>query len=488
MKIFRSSFNHLIREKVIAGYNDTMPPPEARELASFFTKISDHKGTFEYDNQDRVATIAGKTFNSQGPMGYGDPPIGTGSTPYYSFLSNKVIPSDSSDLFNNGIVYTGNASIVPEIVFKDMSYKGIHATFALGLASHYATSGSTVYHAYAPEKEHVIAAIYGIKDTEADGEDKLSNGCLQFCYKNSKDGGKGYEIYINYKLSGSNSVDEQLKETGTHFYLPYGRLTPVTVSLNSLTGDIIFKLDNKEIITNMSQLVDSTGDPLVAPTSGTLGLKVRGLSCTGYALAFAGLDGPISRLTNLAVNDGDNSDTLGDHSVPPFIVGIPCTGVRAGANNDHLPLQVSGTGWMPFSDSSDDFGYDHDLQAIADVQMLETRGVAASAIDEDLEIYTTNTDILSSELSTRGLPSLSGVEAINTIIFGATVMDSANDLKLKIINNSPGTLTTNQQAFADIKTDFNDSHLTFFQKSDNSDLVLDDFINGMVFVLEVAAI
>ena len=110
------------------------PEPEERDLSTLFPDlIHENTGVFEYQETDyslpnEAATVT--NINLQGPMGYGIPPIGTGTIPYKSFLSNKVKRVSSPDA-----PYTGHSSSdkVPSITFKQLSHLGVGVTYAAGI-------------------------------------------------------------------------------------------------------------------------------------------------------------------------------------------------------------------------------------------------------------------------------------------------------------------------------------------------------------------
>ena len=491
MKKFRSSFNHLIREKVLAGQNDNTPSPEQRDLTTLFPGlVANVNGKFEYQVSSSVHTTGSNTWNSQGPMGYGSPPVGSGATPYKSFLSNKTEHSTAN-------VYTGSADGAPSITFKGLSHTGLGATFAVGTASQYVITTNDTKHAYTPGREHVLATIYGIHHTGGShvagtGDyDDASNGAIQFCYKNvDSSNGKGFSLYLNVVDETGTEV-EQGQGANIHFYTPYSRLMPVAIGL-SANGGFEFRADNAKISGNVTSLVNKAGSSLDMPGSGELALNISGLQTTPFTSPYTGIDNPVSRLTNVAVNDNDDSDGKGDIGVPPFVVGIPCTPIRysgtIGVGDDkwNLPLQVVDpqSGWIPFSDTSPTVAYG--LSAVADSQLFETRGVAASAENSPLHVYTANRNTLDLELSGRGLTGLTEVEAINSIVYESTVLENDNDMTLTVTENGSYTPITAEKVFSGIKDDFANSHVSHFYDKDGNPLDLNDFNNGLVLTLKIS--
>lgn len=484
MKKFRSSFNHFVREKVITGAAGINPEPESRDLSILFPDlIHSTTGSFEY--QLSACDISGSgsvsRYFSQGAMGYGNPPIGSGTLPYAAFMSNKTKHATQD-------VYTGSPT-PPEILFKGLSYTGLGATFAVGTAMQYViTSSDETRNAYLPGREHVLASIHGI-NTQATytavDDFEVASGIIDFCYKNSSDNSKGYSMYLKVRDSNGSESDQNLVN-GVHFYTSYGRLMPMSVSL-SADGGYEFRCDSSILTGNVTSLINSLSDPLVMPTDGELGLTLRGLQISPFSSPWSGISNPITRLTNVAVNDNDDSDGKGDVNLPPFVVGIPCTPIRESETDWEMPIQVidPDSAWIPFSDSGETF--DYGLSAVADSQLFETRGVAASALDSDLHVYTADTTTLEADLSAKGLQGLSAVESINSIIYDSTVLKDSNDLSLEITQYSPFTPITDAKVFEGIKGDFLDSHLSHFYTATGNDMLLSDFANGLVFTLNLSA-
>lgn len=481
MKKFRSSFNHLVREKLIAGVNDTTPTPETRNLASLYPDlIADHSGTFEYQIYDRTVQYAGNTWVTQGSMGYGMPPIGDGTSPYRCYMSNKQ---------DNNMVpgsYTGTNE-QPTITFKNLHHSGAGVTFATGVGTQHVILTTGNRHAYPPGGTHKLVTVYGIRSGgasyEADNSTTDNNGRLEFCYVNQPDNGKSFEIFVSV-VDGDGTKSGQLKATGTHFYTSYGRLLPVSMVIES-DGSFEFRVDSKTITGIVGDLTNSQDVAVTMPTSGQLQMKISGLLTAPFTSPYSGMGYPISRITNVAVNDNDDSDGKGDVGLPPFVTGVPCTPVRDTVDDWELPLQVvdPGGGWIPFSESSPTVEYG--LSAVADSQLFDTRGVAASGYDKPLHVYTANTTTLNTDLSALGLDGLSAVESVNTMLYDSAVLSDTKELSFKITETGTYTPITNSKVFPGIQNDFADSTLTFFYTDTGADMTIDTFNNGMVFSLTV---
>ncbi len=481
MKKFRSSFNHLVREKLIAGVSDTTPTPETRDLSKLYPGlIANHTGRFEYQVHDLTTVYAGNTWITQGSMGYGMPPIGDGTAPYRCFMSNKQ---------DNNMVpgsYTGGTD-APSITFKDLHHTGVGTTFATGVATQYVIVSTGNRHGYVPGTIHTLATIYGVRAESgayvAQNNTDDNNGKLEFCYRIGADNSKSFDLFVNV-VDTNGTKGLQLLTSGLHFYTAYGRLLPVSVVLNS-DGTFEFRVDSKTITGDITTLVNTAGDSLSMPFSGKLQLKLSGMLSSPFSSPYSGMGNPISRITNVAVNDNDDTDGQGDVGLPPFITGVPCTPIRDSVDDWDLPLQVvdPDSGWIPFSESSPTVEYG--LSAVADNQLFDTRGVAASGYDKPLHVYTANTSTLNADLSALGLTGLSAVESINTMVYDSAVLSDTKILTFKITETGTYQPITMSKTFDGIQNDFADSALTFFYTDTGADMTIDTFNNGMVFSLTV---
>ena len=98
MKLLRTSFAHLVREKIIQGESDLLPEPViAKDIvpSRMNSNAKDGKifdedhfgGVLCYREDDVIHTdAAGGVFKTQGPIGYGPIPVGPNTKPYYTML------------------------------------------------------------------------------------------------------------------------------------------------------------------------------------------------------------------------------------------------------------------------------------------------------------------------------------------------------------------------------------------------------------------
>jgi len=483
----------LIREKLIAGQADTSPPPETRDLSRLHPEVVNHTGVFEYTtDQSYTTTYLTKTWESQGSMGYGSVPVGDGSTPYRSFMSNKEMSTMAPD------TYVGATDNHPTLTFGPLNHTGCGTTFAVGNAEHTIVVDSAVYHAYPAETFHGLITIHGLRaDTDyvataGDYDDASTNGSVTFYYDNRVSaeaplapptGNKTHQLYVSVQDSSGVNFN-QLSFSGVHFYAPYGRLMPVEFEILP-DGTFLFRVDNTRIEGNISQLTNKAGNALQMPTSGDLYMTIRAMDTQPYITTQSGLIRPISRLTNVAVNDNDNSDNKNHVGKPPFVTGIPCTPVRSTETDWDLPLQVVAPqrGWIPYSESSPTVEYG--LSAVADNQLFETRGVAASGTNKPLHVYTANKFTLTQLLTGRGLTNVDQIESINTMLFDSAVFGS-NHLTVQLQKAGTYVDITDEFTFPGIQNDFNNSVVTFVEDINDQNMTLDTFDDGLVFTLTVS--
>lgn len=482
MKKFRSSFNHLIREKLIAGVDDTSPTPETRQLESLYPGlIIAHTGTFEYQQDDMTTTISGDTWVTQGSMSYGTATAGDNLRPYRSYMSNKI-----DNPLKPG-TYTGSVE-TPEIVFGGLHHTGVGVTMATGYAQHYVIAADTPRHNYAPGTDHRLFSVYGVKaatnhTASATDHTQLSNGVIHFTYTTESDNSKSHTLHVTV-TDETGTKSGQLMTNGLHFQSCYGRLLPVSLLIDT-DGTIEFRVDGTVLSGNLSDLTNSDGTVVQSPIAGELHVATRALSPVPYTAPYSGMGAPITRLTNLAINDNDDSDQTGDVGLPPFVTGVPCTPLRSSSTDWELPLQVTDplSGWTPYADSGTTVEYG--LSAVADSQLFETRGVAANAPDKPLHVYTTNTQTLSQQLSSRGLPELSAVETVNTMLYDAAVIGDQHDMSVTLTTTGTYTPITHTKTLSGVNNNFTNTVVTFNTDATDQPMNIDTFNNGMVFSLTV---
>ena len=209
-----------MREKLIAGQSDTTPSPETRDLTRLYSDvIVDHAGAFEYQRQDITINTGGKQWTLQGAMGYGNSPVGNGTKPYRSFMSNLIDNLSVTDAFTGGITQS-------YITFGPLHYTGVGVTCSVGVAEQY-VSTSPARHGYAASTDHRLITVYGVNTSgshvagDTDNYTDQQNGIIHLCYRNAANNGKGYSIYVETQdENGTNS--EQLLTPNVHFSTPYG--------------------------------------------------------------------------------------------------------------------------------------------------------------------------------------------------------------------------------------------------------------------------
>ena len=139
--------------------------------------------------------------------------------------------------------------------------------------------------------------------------------------------------------------------------------------------------------------------------------------------------------------------------------------------------------WIPYAESSPTVEYG--LSAVADSQLFETRGVAASGTNSPLYVLTADKNTLQTDLTELGLVGLSGVEAINATVFESAVLGPYN-ITLQIKESGSYNNITNSNTIEGVGTDFVTSTTTFFQDESDQDMSLDSFANGMVFTINIS--
>ena len=87
----------------------------------------DHTGTFEYQKQNMTVSINGKNWTIQGAMGYGNSPVGNGTNPYRSFMSNMIENTTAIG------TYTGSTQ-QSHITFGPLHHTGLGVTYSTWVA------------------------------------------------------------------------------------------------------------------------------------------------------------------------------------------------------------------------------------------------------------------------------------------------------------------------------------------------------------------
>lgn len=481
MKLLRTSFSHLVREKIIQGQSQLWPEPADVPIENLISNVSAHTGKFEYqsDNHTETGLQTGNYYN-QGAMGYGDPPIGPGTKPYMSFLSNKTKNLNALEV---GIM-TGDPSVTPSISIENVSYKGFGATFAVGQPQQYRyIELDNQLDCQAGFGKHVLFSISGLKGSVGDytsaGWGGESDNVLNFVYETT--GEVEYKVYVE-RADGTLISTPQ---TYSHFVNSYGRLMPISIFLDE-TGNGTFRVDNSTTTFSINTMTDKDALNYGMPTAGSLGLKISGLT-PHVDIAEFGMTATISRLTNVAVNDNDDTDGCGDVGLPPFIHGITCSPIRGAESPDsaewEFPSLVhSTTGkWTAFSENNPTVSYG--LSAIMDNQTFDTRGVATDSLSADLEIYLTQ-DSIANKIA--GANVTNTIEAINIKAYNAATFNQSQ-LAVKI-HDTTDNWDTDWTEFPGLYDDPEvDSHVTFFSKLSGGetchDFEFSDFEQDMVIKL-----
>ena len=481
MKLLRTSFSHLIREKIIQGQSKLWPEPVNIPIEALMANVSGHTGTFEYqaDNHTETNLPTGSYYN-QGAMGYGEPPVGPGTKPYHSFISNKTINLNAID----ASIYTGNPSVTPSISIENVSFKGFGVTYAIGQARQYRFLDlDSQLECKAGNGKHIIFSISGLKgsvsDYEAAGWSSDVDNMLNFVYTTTGD--KSYTIHIE---RGDGTL-VSTPQSYSHFVDSYTRMMPMSVVLNE-DGTGTIRVDNSTTTFSINTMTDKDALNYSMPVGGTLGLKISGLTPHVDVSGF-GMQAPICRLTNIAVNDNDDSDGCGNIGLPPFIHGVTCSPIRAGETPESAEWEFpnlvhSPTGeWTAFSENNPTVTYG--LSAVMDNQTFDTRGVATGALSADLEIYLTRDSIVN---KISGANVTNTIEAINIKAYNAATFNGS-DLAVKI-HDSTDTWDTNWVVFPGLYDDPEiDSHVTFFSKLSAGqtchDFEFSDFDQDMILKL-----
>ena len=460
-KRLRTSFNQFVREKVIQGVDNMYPEAEDMKLDNFVPDIEKYDGYVEYQESDHDITGSSVgNFHVQGSMGYGPPPTGPGTEPFKCFLSNRVLNPSASDFG----VMTGEPGTIPSITLNNIHYSGVGCTFSVGIATQYRyTSDASVRLDKdifgTSQDEHKLVVLHGLNSTTTPAEDSTTD--LQFIYRTTSE--TSFELLIK-KATGETIGAAQ---AFNHYLSVYGRMMPVHFELQS-DGSGEFRVDNAKIIFDITSSAFTGGAgpdawSYVMPTQDTVSITINGLAPHTTTTSF-GMRAPISRLTNVAVNDNNPSPCTSDVGIPPFIHGVSCTPIRKAIDTTstdwEMPASVTdGLGkWTPFSETQPSVSYG--LSAIMDNQTFDTRGVATNTLSADLDIVI---EQQSFEDRIDGAAVTDDIEAINVMAYNAATFDGS-DFAVKIANH------TDWATFQGLTEDPTiDSHLTFFHKAGAAD-------------------
>ena len=526
MKILRTSFAQFVREKILAGENETLPDPvlgkdeiprrlncNARD-----GKILDSSkfgGSVTYREADTLHTdTGGNVWKVQGPVGFGDPPVGPGTKPYYTFLSNAT----PNLVANQKGIYTGKnseAPYIPEFTSYIKGNIGIGATWSVGQLEQSYTDDATgnTTDIQCGVGKHVLLSIDSrIRSTKqlTDASKNISDpyalddntiptttaNAIHFIYEVTGD--KTYKLYaVRGKWDGYNSTDNidtldkvSVAQDFVHFSNSYKRLLPVHFKLTA-TGQIEFRVETSTVQLNITAMPSADGTNFAFPggiNSGNDFMTYRfgGLDPSTYTgPVVQGMTSPLVVLGNIAINDTVD-DGLGNDGLPPFIAGIPLTPIRRFERHEELgnerPVSVidrwkvdNGTdAWLPYSYSGDPITYSNPLESVVDGQTYDIRGTATKELSANLEINLSYDRIKARYANINAI----NIEAINLAVENAAVF-GANPGELSLamkITGDIGSWTTDYKRANQLTQDAElDSHVTFYEKTDTNSQSLTGF-------------
>lgn len=535
-KIIRTSFAHMVREKIIQSEDELLPDPIlAKDIvpvrmnnSANGEKIFDSDkfgGSLLYREADVIHTDGDDTWKIQGPVGYGSPPVGPGTKPYYTMLTNAVNNTDQ----NTRGVYTGSV-LSPHIPEFNIFLKGnipFGATWSIGqLEQSYTNAAGTVTDVQCGAGRHVLMSLdsrlrtisqltgagkntadaYSLDDT---GIPHHVDNAIHFIYEST--GVNTYEMYaVRGDITGYNStttgvIDSLPKCTGTiqatHLINSYKRLLPVHFKLNP-DGSGEFRVETTTMQFSVTSMPGKDGSNFAFPTGINSGdshasHRIAGMDPRRYTAApVRGMTNPLVVLGNLAVNDTDNTDALGDTGLPPFIAGIPMTPIRRNKDHDDAsnerPVSVvdkqkqagGDDAWVPYSYSGAQVNYVEPLEAVVDGQAFDIYGVATNALSADLDITLDYNRIENRHDDINAV----NIEAINISVENAAVFGPAPDTHSLVMSvaGDTGGWTTDFKKANKLTTDSElDSHVTFFSKTDTmsnslTGFRLDDFNDQLI--------
>lgn len=478
-KRLRTSFNQFVREKVIQGVNNMYPEAEEMPLSQLVSDITDYSGYVEYQDLDHDVTGSSSgNFFIQGPMGYGNPPTGPGTKPFKCFLSNKIKNNSAASIG----AMTGQTALTPSIRLDDIHYSGLGATFSVGLATQYRYASDPTAkidkHTFDSHsaQEHALVVIHGLNSTSTPSIHPAND--MKFMYKNLSP--TSFQLFCRKGDMTTETIGTP--QTFVHMESPYGRMLPVHFLIKpDGTGE--FRVDNAKILFDITSNTFTGSSPtpwsFAMSTTGSLSVTIAGMTPYSDNTTF-GMQAAISRLTNVAVNDNNPSPCVDDVELPPFIHGVPCTPIRRAVDSTdskwEMPSAVNdGMGkWTSFSENNPSVSYG--LSAIMDNQTFDTRGVATSALNAELDIFIQKSTF---ENRINGAAVTDDIEAINVMAYNAATFDGS-DFAVQIAGHTDWTVLPGLYDDPTI-----DSHLSFFHKSGTNcpQFNISDFASDLVFKL-----
>ena len=504
MKILRTSFPQLIREKILKGENEPLPDPTNFTGLGYhpnidnFDSIDFSKGQLVYREEDVIHTDASdNVWYTQGPIGFGDVPTGPGTKPYYTLLTN----AKRNAAVDTPGIYTG---IDPQTDL-DVAYLqnvpgpfGYGYTYSVGqLEQKYTPAGgnpNTAVDVKLPPGRHVLftigSSLYGglrsenqlqafgiganqpyVMHAGNSTEPKPAwdqNNCLHFIYEETGD--KQFKLYVvrgkgvfrdgfnsdPANIDGYSNVTLPPADPTVQIHSSYGRFLPVHLIVRpDGTGE--FRVDTGKLMFNINNMpaADGSNFRMVAGTTVTdwgCPLIIYGLQTRHYTDSVQhGMERPLVFLANVAINNSDNSDGLGDNHIPPFIAGIPMTPIRRHSEHDHAdnerPLRVDDqhekkTGdaaWIPYNIFGQQVSYNEPLESAVDGQMYSLNGVASQELSGSLDIVMSYDRIKSRWQEQGNAIAATGIEAINVTVNNAAVFNTTpNEYSLGLAIDGDG--------------------------------------------------
>ena len=548
MKILRTSFPQLIREKIYSGEDVLLPDPTTFQGIRIhptipgFDSLEFLNGKLSYRESDTMHSDGnGNTWLTQGPTGYGDVPTGPGTKPYYTTVNN----AKRNTTVDMPGVYTGSSPGTRADVCYSQNIPGPFGygyTYSVGqLKQTYtpADDPTAAIDVKIPPGKHVLFSIgnsqhgglrtetqltgagiganqpYDMRST-TDPDNNIDwdqNNCLHFIYEQTAE--KQFKLYIRRGKSVTtgdvSSIDSYPNVTlpasdpSIQIHDCYGRFMPVHLIIRpNGTGE--FRVDTGKIQFNINQIPGEDGSLFRMVTGTTVHdagcwLTAFSLQTRHYTAApQQGMEKPIVVMANLAINNSDDSDGLGDDGIPPFIAGIPMTPIRRHIEHDNAdnerPKNVidrhrEDTGddaWIAYRISGSSVGYLNPLESVVDGQQYDIHGVAAQELSGSLDVIIDYSRVKSRWQTTNNAIAATGIEAINVAVNNAHVFNTIPDelcLGLALEGDDRGQEYSTGWNKVGTAESIPYSHVMFLNKYDTftqqlTSWNLDDFQNDIV--------
>lgn len=538
MKVVRTSFSQFVRNKILQSEDVTHPDPVWLSTAptgidgeslGLPVRWTQSDGSVLWVNpsggilyREQQSTHSGQntagidmTWTCQGNIGFGNQPVGPGTSPFTTTITNAKLNSVAQ---SRGII-TG-ITVEPELSIPKLTFNmpstnspGFGCTFATGQLEQKTVDmdGTQIDMKCSPGK-HVLITLDSKFRTAGQVGSGNSYSCttpestvpydknnkIHFIYEAIDDSNfklypvrgdwSGYQDVNNIPANTLTTPEEfqHFNDFGNVVQNTYGRLVPVSFLLKP-DGSGEFRVDNAKIVFNITGMTGVDGTPFMMPSDGSgEQYTVRGLYPYNNNPAVNGMENPIVVLANLAINDSDNTDGLNNHELPPFIAGVPMTPIRRTQDHDEqaneravstVDTLKSTTGidnWVSYAYSGEDIIYANKLEAVMDGQNYDIRGVASTSLSAPLTITIDDAQITPRYADIAAVT----VDAINVSVDNAAVYGSTPDeLSIAVLLSGTGLDWTTgwKRASGLDKNPENDSHVTIFQKYDLINNKIDDF-------------